>query len=191
MKRRRRRVDLADTPPGFTDPGSGGHRQARHICPPRIHRPQGRRVGSGPNDRCTRSTAGHSQLHGSETRHARHRRDAASLPAVRPRDRERRPGSDPRQLANSSWNLPSLTCVRPGQCGRAGHRPDRYPVHDQWHLAAAIVIDSGRPQLSIDVGDAAEDVAGAAGVRSWVDAPGTTGPVQDQRVVVVSSRGPG
>jgi hypothetical protein len=37
------------------------------------------------------------------------------------------------------------------------------PVLDQWYLVVAIVVDPGRPQLAVHVGDAAEDVAATAG----------------------------
>src|SRR5260221_11888629 len=62
------------------------------------------------------------------------------------------------------------------------------PVLDQRQLTAAVVVDSGRPQLAVHVGYAAEDVAAAAWVGSRVNAPGAVNALQNQVVVVVGCR---
>src|SRR5260221_11604051 len=62
------------------------------------------------------------------------------------------------------------------------------PVLDQRQLTAAVVVDSGRPQLAVHVGYAAEDVAAVAWVGSRVNAPGAVGALQNQVVVVVGGR---
>src|SRR5215469_12362633 len=80
------------------------------------------------------------------------------------------------------------TCVRPGRV-----RPGRtlscwLAVLDQRQFAAAIVVDTGCPQLAVHVGDAAEDVAAAAWVGGRVYAPGAVGPLENQVVIVVGRR---
>src|SRR5262249_49833785 len=58
-------------------------------------------------------------------------------------------------------------------------------MHDQRDSATAVVIDSGRPQRTSDIGDAAQNVAATSRVRRQVDGPGAAGALQDQGVVVI------
>ena len=72
--------------------------------------------------------------------------------------------------------------------GRAARRGRRLAALDQRQLTAAVVVDTGRPDLATDDRDTAEDVAPGAGIRAAVHRPAGAPAAQDERVVAVAPR---